>query len=114
MRRLSDVIIIGGGVLGCAIAYYLAGLNRGHVLLLERRTVAGANSPLAAGLLSRSLPRAALIPWVSETYAAIADLEDELSQSLGLQLVGSLHVAASPAARRASASGGASPLTPFC
>jgi 4-methylaminobutanoate oxidase (formaldehyde-forming) len=99
MRKLSDVIIIGGGVLGCAIAYYLAGLNRGHVLLLERRTVAGANSPLAAGLLSRSRPTAALIPLVAETYAAIANLEDELSQSLGLQQVGSLHVAASPAAR---------------
>jgi sarcosine oxidase subunit beta len=99
VKSLSDVIIIGGGVLGCATAYYLAGLNRGHVVLLERRTVAGANSPRAAGLLSLARPKAAPFPLVLETYAAIADLEDELSQSLGLQQVGSLHVAASPAAR---------------
>ena len=85
--------------MGCAIAYYLAGFGRGHVLLLERRTVAGANSPRAAGLLSRPRPKAALIPLVLETYAAIADLEDELSQSLGLRQVGSLHVAGSPTAR---------------
>ena len=99
MRRLSDVIIIGGGVLGCAIAYYLAGFTRGHVLLLERRAVAGANSPRAAGLLSRPRLKAALIPLILETYAAIADLEDELSQSLGLHQVVSLHVAESPSAR---------------
>ena len=79
--------------------YYLAGLGRGQVRLLERRTVAGANSPRAAGLLSRPRPKAALIPLVLETYAAIADLEDDLGQSLGLRQVGSLHVADSPAAR---------------
>jgi sarcosine oxidase subunit beta len=99
VRQLSDVIIIGGGVLGCAIAYYLSGLNRCQVLLLERRTVANANSPRAAGLLSRPRPKAALIPLILETYAAIADLEDELSQSLGLRQVGSLHVAGSPSTR---------------
>ena len=50
-------------------------------------------------MLSRLRPKAALIPLVLETYAAIADLEDEFSQSLGLRQVGSLHVAASPVAR---------------
>jgi sarcosine oxidase subunit beta len=99
VKSLSDVVIIGGGVLGCAIAYYLAGLRRGHVLLLERRTMASANSPRAAGLLSRPRPTAALIPLVLETYAAIAELEDELDLSLGMRQVGSLHVAVSPAAQ---------------
>ncbi len=101
MRGVSNIIVIGGGVLGCAIAYYLAGLSHGQVLLLERRTVASANSSRAAGLLSRPRAKTPLIPFVLETYAAIADLEDELNQSLGLRQVGSLHVAESPSARTA-------------
>ncbi len=95
MSTGADFIIVGGGILGCAVAYYLAGLKQGQVLLLERRTIAGANSPRAAGLLSRPRLHGAVIPMVQETYAAIQRLEAEFGHPLGLRRVGSLHIAAS-------------------
>jgi 4-methylaminobutanoate oxidase (formaldehyde-forming) len=110
--RSFDCIIIGGGVLGCAIAWYRA-KDGASVALLERCRVAGANSSRAAGLLSRARSKVAVIPLVAETFAAIAELEGELGEPLGLSQVGSLHVASSAGERanlaelaRVSAEGG--------
>ncbi len=110
--RSFDCIIIGGGALGCAIAWYRA-RDGASVALLERGRVAGANSARAAGLLSRARTKAAVIPLVAQTFAAIAELEGELGEPLGLRQVGSLHVAFSSAERaglaelaRASEAGG--------
>ena len=50
----ADIVIIGGGVLGGAVAYYLSKQAAGRrVLVLERHMVAQGNSSLAAGLLTR-------------------------------------------------------------
>ena len=51
--QTADVIVIGGGVLGGAVAFYLAKQNAGRVIVLERHSVAQGNSSLAAGLLTR-------------------------------------------------------------
>ncbi|WP_336758655.1 glycine oxidase ThiO [Paenibacillus sp. USHLN196] len=47
----AETIIVGGGVIGCAIAYELA--SRGQdVLLVERSAIAGGTSCAAAGMLA--------------------------------------------------------------
>ena len=48
---MSDVVIVGGGVIGCAIAYYLA-LGGATVSLLERGQLASGASGVAAGMLA--------------------------------------------------------------
>ncbi len=50
MAETADVIIIGGGVIGCATAYELAGSGL-RVTLLERGTVGGEASSASAGLI---------------------------------------------------------------
>lgn len=35
MSRVADTIIIGGGVVGCAAAYYLAKAGNSNVIVLE-------------------------------------------------------------------------------
>jgi len=47
---MADVVIVGGGIIGCATAYYLSKAGA-SVTLLERDEVAGAASGAAAGIL---------------------------------------------------------------
>jgi glycine oxidase len=49
--RRADVVIVGGGVIGCCIAYYLA-LGGASVTVLERTQLASGASGVAAGMLA--------------------------------------------------------------
>jgi sarcosine oxidase subunit beta len=91
--RGADVIIIGGGILGCAIAYFLSRMQVGKVVLLERRMLAEANTSRAAGLLTQARTMPVLSSLVRETYLAVQDIEETSGESLELRKVGSLHVA---------------------
>jgi glycine oxidase len=50
-QRSPDVIVVGGGVIGCAIAYYLA-CEGVRVDVLERGEIGGEASGAAAGMLA--------------------------------------------------------------
>jgi 4-methylaminobutanoate oxidase (formaldehyde-forming) len=91
-----DVIVIGGGVLGGAVAFYLAKQKAGKILLLERNTVAQGNSSLAAGLLTRGRFKPHLIPMVLETYKAIKEIETTRGEFLNMRQTGCLYAAVSP------------------
>ena len=44
MNRTADVVIVGGGIVGCSAAYHLAAAGAGRVLLLERADAVGTGS----------------------------------------------------------------------
>ncbi len=91
-----DVVIIGGGVLGGAVAFYLAKRGMENILLLERNSIAQGNTSLAAGLLTRGRFKPALIPMVLETYQAIHEVEAVTRRSLHVHRTGCLYAAVSP------------------
>ena len=49
----TKVIIVGGGIIGCSIAYHLTHLGWKDVLLLEQNQLAGGTTWHAAGLVGR-------------------------------------------------------------
>jgi sarcosine oxidase, subunit beta len=95
MAETVEIIIIGGGILGCAVAYYCSRFGVKNVLVLERRSLAEANTSRAAGLLTQARDKAGLMPMISETYQAIDDLEACFEDPIGLHRVGSLYMTAS-------------------
>lgn len=51
-ERLGNVVIVGGGIIGCSIAYHLTELGA-QCTLVERCSVACAASGKAGGFLAR-------------------------------------------------------------
>ena len=52
---MKNAVIIGGGVIGCAIAYYLSKLDHDFtkIILVERNEIAGHASGKAGGFLGK-------------------------------------------------------------
>ena len=94
---MHDIIIIGGGLLGCATAYQLAKRQAGHILLLDGNEIASQASSRAACLLTRARTKPALMEMVQETYDCIGEIEELLGESLELQQCGSITIASSEA-----------------
>jgi sarcosine dehydrogenase len=97
LPQKSRIVIIGGGVIGCSIAYHLAKRGVRDVLLLERLQLTHGATWHAAGLVgqlrsSSNLTR--LMRYGAELYGK---LEAETGQATGWQGVGSLRLASSPA-----------------
>jgi glycine oxidase len=83
MSQGSDVVIVGGGVAGCAVAYYLgkAGVN---TTLIEREGIGTQASGYAAGGLNplHGVP-AALRPLAMESFQLHLTLWDGLKSATG-------------------------------
>ncbi len=88
MQRHSDVIIVGGGVVGCTIAYHLV-LAGARVTLLERREVAGEASGAAAGMLAPLSESSRPGPFLDLCLASLRlfpALADALHQETGIDI----------------------------
>jgi 4-methylaminobutanoate oxidase (formaldehyde-forming) len=97
----ADIVVIGGGILGGAVAFYVARQASNRVVLLERGCIAQGNSSLAAGLLTRGRFKPDLVPMVLETYQAIQQIESMTGESLGMHQTGCLYATVSPAQQKA-------------
>ena len=101
------VVILGGGILGCALAWRLAERGAypgGSIALVDPHPIASQATSRAAGLLSLSRPsaKAQWIPLTRTTLRAIEALGKE-GFPVPLYRCGALFLATSPAARRALA-----------
>lgn len=92
----KDLIIVGGGIFGCAIAYYYSKNNPGkEVVLLERNELNNASTSRAAALMTMVRSKRSYIPLTIETFKVAKEMESELGESLDFKYSGMMHVAAS-------------------
>lgn len=90
----ARVVVIGGGVIGCSVAYHLAHLGVRDVVLLERDRITSGTTWHAAGLMvcfgSTSETSTELRKYTRDLYAR---LEAETGQATGFKPVGFIEVA---------------------
>lgn len=88
MQQSYDVIIVGGGVIGCSIAYQLS-LRRVRTLLLERNLIASEASGAAAGMLgaqSEFIESESLFTLARKSRSIFPKLALELKECSGIDI----------------------------
>jgi glycine cleavage system aminomethyltransferase T/glycine/D-amino acid oxidase-like deaminating enzyme len=89
----ARVVIIGGGVIGCSIAYHLTKLGWRDVLLLERKQLTSGTTWHAAGLLTTLRDTETQTRLAKYTQDLYRRLEAETGQATGIIDCGSIQLA---------------------
>lgn len=92
----ARTVIIGGGVIGCSIAYHLAREGRQNIVVLERSKLTSGTTWHAAGLVRRLRPSATLTKLINYSIDLYGELEVETGQATGWAQTGSLTLATNP------------------
>jgi glycine cleavage system T protein len=96
MKKLPTnckVVVIGGGVIGCSVAYHLAKFGWKDTILLERDQLTSGTTWHAAGLVSQLGPTASVTKIRKYTLDLYKELEKKVDHSAGLRLNGALSIA---------------------
>ncbi len=89
----ARVVIIGGGVIGCSVAYHLTKLGWTDVVLLERKQLTSGTTWHAAGLIAQLRATANMTRLAKYSQELYGGLEAETGVATGFKRVGSITVA---------------------
>ncbi len=93
----TNVLIIGGGIAGCSIAYHLTELGIRDVVLCERRQLTCGTTWHAAGLVTQLRATRNMTELAKYTGELFDNLEAETGQATGFRQNGALRLAKSEA-----------------
>ncbi|WP_298680088.1 FAD-binding oxidoreductase, partial [uncultured Lentibacter sp.] len=89
----ARVVIIGGGIVGCSVAYHLAKLGWKDVVLLERKQLTSGTTWHAAGLIAQLRATANMTKLAKYSQELYGNLEAETGVATGFKRVGSITAA---------------------
>ncbi len=89
----TDVLIIGGGIIGCSIAYHLTKIGITDVTLLERKQLTSGTTWHAAGLVGQLRATRNMTELAKYTSELFQTLEEETGQATGFKQNGSISLA---------------------
>jgi glycine cleavage system aminomethyltransferase T/glycine/D-amino acid oxidase-like deaminating enzyme len=92
----AQVVIIGGGVGGCSIAYHLTKMGWKDVVILERHELTAGSTWHSAGLVGQLRSDANLTRMMYYSTDLYRQLKDETGVDTGWREVGGLRLASSP------------------
>ncbi len=96
----ADVVVVGGGIVGCATAYFMARHGCADVVLIERETLTCGTTWHAAGIVGSLRASVALTRLTLEACRLFPELEAETGQATGYRRTGGLSIATTEARLR--------------
>jgi sarcosine dehydrogenase len=92
----AKIVIIGGGIVGCSVAYHLGKMGITDVLLLERGRLTCGSTWHAAGLVGQLRTSANITQLLGYSVALYGRLEKETGLAPGWKRKGGLRLACNP------------------
>ncbi|ODN72275.1 4-methylaminobutanoate oxidase (formaldehyde-forming) [Methylobrevis pamukkalensis] len=89
----AEVVVIGGGIVGCSTAYHLARDHKADVLLIEKGRLTGGSTWHAAGLVGQLRTSASITRLLKHSVELYDRLEAETGLATGWKRNGGLRLA---------------------
>lgn len=90
-KLITDVVVIGGGAVGCSSAYYLS-KHGFKVVVVERNELAGGASGTNAGIVSCLVPERAFPRFQQHCRQMLFGLREELETDIEFSIIGGVDV----------------------
>ena len=94
--KQAQIVIIGGGIMGCSTAYHLMKNGCKDVVLLERAKLTSGTTWHSAAQVRQLRSTESLTKLVQNSVELYSSLEEETGQATGWQQSGSLSIATNP------------------
>ena len=88
----AQLVVIGGGIVGCSLAYHLAKIGWSDVVVLERKELACGTTWAAAGLLTQLRQNQEMTNLAKYGIECFAGLEAETGMATGFRQNGALAI----------------------
>ncbi|MCP4329347.1 MAG: FAD-dependent oxidoreductase [Alphaproteobacteria bacterium] len=89
----AQTVVIGGGIIGCSVAYHLAEFGHRDVVLLERAKLTSGSTHHAAGLVGQLRSSANVTQLLKYSVELYDSLEDKTGLATGWKMNGGLRLA---------------------
>jgi dimethylglycine dehydrogenase len=94
VKTHTQVAVIGGGIVGCAVLYHLTKLGMKDVVLLERKELTSGSSWHAAGGIHSLNSDINITKLQAYTISMYKEIQELSGQDVGLHMTGGLNIAA--------------------
>jgi len=93
LRDQAQVVIIGGGIVGCSIAYHLTLMGWKDVVIIEKGMLTSGSTWHAAGLVGQLRSNRNVTQMLKYSIELYEKLEEETGLTTGWKKSGYLHLA---------------------
>jgi len=93
MEKTADIVIIGGGIIGVSIAYYLGKMGARDVILFEKDLIGMGSTGLCAGGIRRQWSTEVNMHFALKAFEVFQNFEEEFGASPEFHRIGYLFLA---------------------
>src|SRR5581483_8315617 len=90
LPRTAEIVIIGGGAIGCSLAYHLGQRGAKNVVVLERATLGSGSTSKAAGGVRAQFPTPTEIQFSLEAQAFYRNFKEIMGVDAEFRQIGYL------------------------